>query len=290
MNPPTCPVCGKPLAAEGAYCPWCGATVGRSTQQVAAPPPAAFSPWRSLGRYAPYIPSRAVTGVSEASHRNTDVAALSTMTKAATFGIVDSLGGIMLLIALRLYPNALSVVTSNPTGSTLDLYTDPIYLILALALVGLVLVLFELLYCRIAFRTLSTHDSRFNLPGKFVLLSLIGTGLLGLSIAAFVGLFYQAVSCAGTGNPVPANCFSATGALGILILLAISSILSVVGFIGLMVGVWRLGARFKARGFSIGAILLFFPFINLAGWTLILLSGRASRRRIETGRFTAEAE
>jgi hypothetical protein len=283
-----CPSCGEPLAAEGTFCPWCGATVTPGTPPAAGSLSFRAPPNRAVGRYTPFLPSKTLTGVEEAAHRRVDLAALSSVTKAAILALVSPVLGILALVVVAAFPNSPPAFTTNPTGTTVNLASTPLYLIEALALAGFALAIGELLFCRLAFRTLAENDSRFSFPAKLALLALVGALLFGLAVVGDYVILNQLQACAGPGNPVPASCVNVGAALGGLVLLGVGGILALIGYLGLIVGLWRLGTRFKARSFKVGAILTLVPLLDVLGWLLIFLASRSSRRRIEVGRIRPE--
>jgi hypothetical protein len=288
MASSSCSACGRSLAPQGTFCPWCGAKAGGSAGRVVAPAPEPTGAWRGIGRSAPFLSAKTTSYRAESSHCHIDLASLGYVEKAAGFGLTSAAVSILSLALVGLYSDSLVALAMNPSRPTVNLAADPLYLTEGLVLVSLILTLLELLYCRIAFKTLSDNDSGFSLPGMFALVSVTATVLLGLGVVALFDLLYQAIACAGPGVPVPTSCFSVSGVIGLVLLLALSGIISSIGYSGMAVGVWRLGIRFKALGFKVGAVLLFVPFANLIAWILILASGRSGSRRIESGHFNPD--
>jgi hypothetical protein len=58
--------------------------------------------------------------------------------------------------------------------------------------------------------------------------------------------------------------------------IAVAAIALFVGYIGLLVGIWRLGTRYGEWMFKVGALFLIFPFLNVAGTIFILIAARES--------------
>ena len=107
---------------------------------------------------------------------------------------------------------------------------------------------------------------------------------LPILLLALFGLVYaleQAITCAGSGNPITSACLNVGTLLGIVAVMGITAIIILVGYIGLLIGIWRLGSRYSSDGFKVGAVLLIFPVLSVAGAILILVSARNARARIE---------
>ncbi len=58
--------------------------------------------------------------------------------------------------------------------------------------------------------------------------------------------------------------------------MAIAAIVLFAGYIGLLVGIWRLGSRYSEWMFKVGAIFLLIPFLNVAGAVFVLIAARES--------------
>jgi uncharacterized membrane protein len=158
-------------------------------------------------------------------------------------------------------------------------------LIAATAFVGAVLAVLELIFFRRAFRALAPQDSRFSTPASLVLLALVAIMIVFLAGAGVFIILFQAVACAGTGNPITSTCFSIGAILGLLGLLVVGAILALIGYIGLLIGIWRLGARYNDDSFKAGAILLIFPVLNLVGLILVLLATKKARANLGIGPY-----
>jgi hypothetical protein len=89
------------------------------------------------------------------------------------------------------------------------------------------------------------------------------------------------VSCAGSGVPIPSSCLLSNTFWGGVALLGLGGLLAFVGYIGVLLGIWRLGTRYADAMFKVGAILLIIPYINLIGAILILIGARTARRKVE---------
>ena len=95
----------------------------------------------------------------------------------------------------------------------------------------------------------------------------------------------SAVTClnnASTNNTTAAaSCITGTLA-GLILIVGIAAILALVGYIGLLIGLWRLGTRYDSGLFKAGAILAIFPLLNLVGAILILVAAHTARERLNS--------
>jgi hypothetical protein len=68
-----------------------------------------------------------------------------------------------------------------------------------------------------------------------------------------------------------------------LVLLFVVAIVLLIGAIGLLIGIWRLGTRYQEGLLKVAAILLILPVLNIVGFVLILVASRSLRNRIGSG-------
>ncbi len=171
-----------------------------------------------------------------------------------------------------------SLVTRTPAGTSLSLPSAGfgIDLIGVEACLGLLVIL---LY-RSAFRDLARVDRRFANPASLALVAFIGVILALAGMALTLDALYRAVRCAGAGTPIPSACVPLVSLLGGLALAVLGGIAALVGYIGILIGVWRLGVRFDEGAFKAGAILWVLPLLNIVGAIVILIGVRAVRRRV----------
>jgi Protein of unknown function (DUF973) len=224
----------------------------------------------------PYPAGYPTSSGMSAADRQREVTALSKVSLAAALGLI---GAILSFVELFATP-ATSLSGSTVNGSpTFVLSVETLYFIGAVAGIGLVFGLVELLFYRQAFATLAAVDPRFSTPSSLVLAAMVG---LVIVVLAGVGLFvvvYQAILCAGAGSPITSTCLDAGTLLGLVGLLVVAALIVFVGYIGLLVGIWRLGTRYDESLFKVGAVLLIIPVLNLVGLILIIVAARAARNK-----------
>ena len=127
----------------------------------------------------------------------------------------------------------------------------------------LVVVLFYL-----AFRSLAARDPAFSTPSRLALLLSVAIALLLAALYPLVTVLNQLETCitsAGSNQTAQVACISGGSFAAILALVVVAGILALVGYIGLSIGVWRLGGRYHNSYFKVGAVLLIIPFLNLVG-------------------------
>jgi hypothetical protein len=262
MSSTPCVFCGKPLPPTATFCPSCGAArPGIAAVAPIAPPDASYS------------------GPAPGASLPLERAALTRIEWAAIVGLIAGAVGVALDVVLR-SRNLAAVSSSSGGGVTILPSTYETWA--ALLVVSGVLGLIEILLYREGFRGLSRLDPRFRTPSNLTLVCFVGTILTLLGVGVLLYALYSASVCSGIGDPLVRSCISLTAfgaGLGITIL---GAIVAVVGFIGMLLGVWRLGNRFGDGVFKVAAVLLLFPFLNLIGSILVLVSARAVRQRAES--------
>jgi len=211
--------------------------------------------------------------------RAVDSSSLSRVAIAAILALVAQLLGIVIL-TFNNVSGLLSVSTSS-SGSRISLPSPWVWVgyLLAAAALGLS----ELLLLRGAFYGLAEVDRRFSTPASLATVALVGIVLIFLGLGLFLEALYSAVACAGSGVSVPSSCLLTSGFWGGVALLGIGALLALVGYIGVLIGFWRLGARYGDSWFKVGAVLLIIPYINIIAALLILSAARRVRGQIETG-------
>jgi uncharacterized membrane protein len=269
-----CPFCGAPVVAGGAFCPACGASLTWAPAAAPAtpPPPTAFVP-----SFAPAGSTSAGSGPSAATQQ-ADRHALGSVQWATIVALVGVVVGLVTLFGT----NAAAVLSVTRVGSTTMIYVSlsGLYFLAAVSAGSFVLTFVEAILYRGAFRTLAGIDSRFATPSTLTLVLIVALVLVVLVGAGIFVVVYQAVECAGAGNPLTSSCLSLGTALGLVGLLGVVAIVALVGFVGLLIGIWRLGTRYGESMFKVGAVLLIIPLLNFVGAVLILLAARSARERI----------
>ncbi|MGA8542604.1 MAG: DUF973 family protein [Thermoplasmata archaeon] len=279
-----CANCGQPVVAGSAFCPSCGAPVrGNAPLPAAASPPATLAAGPGPGGSYPGL-----IGFNQgpsAASRDADLRALSRVSWAAVIGL---LAAVVSLVSLFGHSEQ-TLISINTNGGTTALFLDAstLYLLAATAGVGVVLAILELILYRTAFHALAPRDSRFSTPSKLTLLAVVALVLIAFVGLALLVVLYQAIACAGAGNAITSACLSFTAAGGLILLLLLGGLLAVIGYIGLLIGIWRLGTRYGDSMFKVATILLIIPVLSIVGLILILVAARSARSTITGGTTSA---
>jgi uncharacterized protein DUF973/zinc ribbon protein len=277
-----CASCGQSMAANARFCASCGAAVGGGAQpSVPIGRSTPYSP-PTTATYSPYRPSYPGAPGAAVASSGADKLALSNVTLAAILG----LAGVLISYAEISVTQAVSSftgATTTSTGGSFTLDLSSLYILAALAGAGIVLTLTQIWLYRGAFRTLARNDPRFSTPASLSLLAFVALLIIIALAAALIDLVYQAVVCAGAGNPITSACINAGSILGLVVLIGVTAIVFLVGYIGLLIGIWRLGTRYGDGKFKIGAVFLILPFLNLVGLVLILIASNSAKGRLQSG-------
>jgi len=213
--------------------------------------------------------------------RSTDRSALSRVRLAAIIGLV---GSVIAFLEVFVAPVSSFIAVSRSTsGTTLSLSGTGLFVIVTLAGFGLLFGLLELFYFRQAFRILAPQDPRFATPARLVLVAIVAFVLLFVEAVVLVSVLYRAALCAGAGNPITPVCLNGGTVLALVALLGAAGVVALIGYIGLSLGTWRLGTRFRERKFRVGAILLLIPVLNLVALVLIAIGSQSAIRALGSG-------
>ena len=275
---PFCSYCGKPLPGAGTFCPSCGAAVpGAVGAPGPSPPPAYFPPGAVPpagygGTYVGAPPS----GPTPAS-RSADRRSLVFAEWAAILSILSGIVSAVFEFSGRL--TGLFTTTTTSTGTTISLPSPWVWVgyLGGLTAVGLA----TLVLLRGSFRSLAPVDRRFSTPATLALVALFGVVIVLIGVGLLLVGLYQAVSCVGSGNPLTRGCLFSGVFLGGLGLIVVGAIATLVGGIGILIGIWRLGSRHDESLFKVAAILLIFPIVSIVGAILMLVAARSAGRKVD---------
>jgi len=263
-----CTYCGAPLPESAGFCPRCGGAV--SPAGTATPGPAG-APAAGFALPSPYYPYGQAPAAPPAGPA--DRSALSRVKLAALLGLV---AGALSLVELAATPALRFLSVSTTAGGTSVSVNESAFLLAVLfGSLGVAFTLVELWLYRRAFQTLAPFDYNFSTPASLALAAAIGIVLISLAAAGLVALFVQAFNCAA-GGPLTTACLNVGGILGLAVVVLIAAIVALIGYIGVLIGIWRLGVRFNEGMFKIGAVLLLFPVVGVVGSLLIFLGARAA--------------
>lgn len=268
-----CSSCGASLVDGSAFCASCGAPVAGRVPGVPSPTvPSTAGDARS-------VPPRLTAweaGPSPGSHA-ADRDALRSVIAAAILALVAGVVGLATLVLNNV--GALTTVGLGAGGgSRFSLSTTGD----ALIVVGVALGILELLLWRDAFRILRAREPGFATPASLATVAIVGVVLALVGLALLLIALGQLIRCAGPGNVVSLSCARNIPLLVPSVLLVFSAaIVALVGYVGVLIGIWRLGSHFAEPMFKVGAVLLLVPFLSLVGSILLLVAARSARHRFE---------
>ncbi len=186
-----------------------------------------------------------------------------------------SLAGLVLVGVLFFFTGQLTPAFSPSFGPTMmvSLDTGLLYSLLLVGAIGLILQIVVFYLYHQGFSELRRVQPDFSFPSIFALVAAGALVLVLLGLILLVKVLAQVANCTPSGFPIPQSCFSAAGVelTASLVLLGLGALLLLIGTVGVLIGVWRLGERYQRSGFKVAAILFIFPFVNIVGSILILV-------------------
>jgi Protein of unknown function (DUF973) len=185
--------------------------------------------------------------------------------------------GTVLGLAVSAFANIGRLTSVSTGGSGVVLHLPPAWVWAVVFGFDAVLGLAGLVFLCSAFRALRPFDSRFSAPAALAVVAMVGVVLLLVGAGVLIDSLYSAAQCAGAGAPVTRACLISATFWGGLALVGVGLLLAVVGWIGVLLGLWRLGSRYNESLFKIGAVLQIIPIANVIGAILILIGARTHR-------------
>ncbi len=268
-----CPGCGAFGPPGTDYCAFCGTRLSGASGPPGAPGPlpppggAGSGPALSAGAVPYYTIPPATPPVG------TDAEERRALRYVALAGLLVVVAG-----ALSIGSTFVSSISIGAAGRGISLGATGIGFTLAsgaieVAVVGLVWM---------AMRRLVRLDrSRFETPARLTILGLVGLALVLATIYPLLSLTASLGHCVVSGLPLNnttgpplASCQDLLEVAGLALVLLVGGILGLIGFIAMLIGIWRLGSRYQNSAFQIGAILLIFPIADIAGGILLYLAAQ----------------
>jgi len=278
-----CGFCGKTIPSGAAFCPSCGAAVAAGSPLPASPgygapfslPASPAAPWTPPGFPTP--------GGASVEDRRREASALRAVETAAIIALVGFAFSVAFLFAAPV--SAAFGATTTGTGSNTTVHLSVDWTIFFILLGGsAAFTILQLVFYRSAFGTLMVRDARFRTPALLTILAIVGYVLLMTGLAILVTDIVSATNhCANLMGSAYDNCLFGGTFGGSLALVAVGGIVALIGFIGLLIGIWRLGSRYDDGLFKAGAVLLIFPILQLIGSILILVAAHDCRRKLLSG-------
>lgn len=243
--------------------------IRRSVQTPVPAPAPAWTPPPAWG--GPTVPS-------PSAPKEVDLAALASIKIAAIVAIVGTALGYVYLIVESVWwgysfglPSAGSTTTFPASTVWAVFGTDAVNLLIAAVSFG---------FLRAGFARLRGSDMRFASAPAFAVVAIVGFLLLAGGLLALASAVVATFRCAGGVTPIPSNCVSLGSLLGGVGLLGLGAVVLLIGAIGTLIGVWRLGDRYDDGLFKAGAILL--VFVGIVGAILLLIGVTRAEGRVRS--------
>ncbi len=221
-----------------------------------------------------------------------ETAAIRMLKTAAIVGILSIVVGTFLPYVVTYAEGAPNPFTAfglvTPIGSgnntSLSVSASAVGLLDANVGVALVVVLVGLVLYYLCFARLKTFDARFATPATLTIVFMVGLGLVVLGVLVTLSALTGANGCDLGRTPTPPCATALLNSLleGLAVLL-VSLIVVLVGAVGFLVGLWRIGTRYGNSMLHVATILYLIPFVNLVAPILTLLAAREIERRIAAG-------
>jgi hypothetical protein len=189
-------------------------------------------------------------------------------------------GSVLSLVALQ-FANLGSGGAATANGG-LSISTGSLDLLIALSTLGALLEALVFVKFRQGFVRLRSVDPKFGTPANLSILAIVGILILLPILIAFLEVINSTVACLNGAPPSMANqsCIDPGTFLGVTALLLVVGIILLVGYVGTLIGLYRLGDRYGVTMFKVGAVLMIIPYVNLIGAILLVLGAHSTRKRI----------
>jgi hypothetical protein len=149
--------------------------------------------------------------------------------------------------------------------------------ILLVVLLGALVTLISLALYAVSFNRLRKISKGFGGPMGLVIVGLVGVLLVLIGFAIVLSDFYSAVACAATG--AGSSCLNVSQVAGAVLAIFGGLFLAFLGWIGLLIGIYRIGKRYGSTLAKVGGILTIIPFIGLIAPILIVAAMHLIIRR-----------
>ncbi len=151
---------------------------------------------------------------------------------------------------------------------------------IALLTIGPILLVVAFAVYLAGFAELRKADPRFTVPLALGVIGLIGLLMIAAAFGLLLDVVLQIANCGGAGNVTP-GCVD-TSPVDSFPLLVLGGILpALIGWIGLVIGIYRTGSRYSSSMTKIGGILYIVPMVNVIAPLLVWLGARDIEKVLE---------
>ncbi len=260
-----CLSCGQVAENPDAFCPRCGKPLPAST----AASPAAV--------YVYQMPSAPSPSADE-------LPLMERFGTASLLGLlaflVSTASGAVAIVYLR------GAILINATNHAVTISSNVVPLLwfsAGVEAISLAILIGSLYYYRHAFVGLRDRAPTFSTPATLAVLAMAGAALL--IVASFVEVQYTVglIHCLNQPGATAGSCAGGRAVLASLALVGVAAIVFFIGLVGVLIGVWRVGVRYRTDLPRIGSVLSIFPYINWIGMLLNYLGAAQIRSRLRGG-------
>jgi Protein of unknown function (DUF973) len=149
--------------------------------------------------------------------------------------------------------------------ATVAAFEDLLGVIVFGALLSLVSVVLYL----VSFNSFRKVGAGFGGPEALVVIGLLGMLLIIVGFALLLNDFFQAVGC--TASSGSSSCLDYSQLQGAVLAILGGLFLSFLGWIGLVIGIYRIGKRYNSTITKVGGILMIIPVVGLIAPVLVFV-------------------
>lgn len=188
----------------------------------------------------------------------------------ALVGVLGIALGLLAPIVL-LFAVGIGLSLFSAASGSLSVAIATLELIFLLPLVGALLLFVSFVLYVGGFAKLRRADYTFSVPMGVSVVGIIGFLLLMLGFGLLVGEIFQVASCGGPGVAT-SSCVTLSADAGTFaIAVLVGLLLGFVGWVGLILGLYRVGKRYSSGITKAGAILYIVPLVDIVAPILILV-------------------
>ncbi len=149
---------------------------------------------------------------------------------------------------------------------------------------GLILGVVSFVFFLLGFRAIKKGAPAFGAPTALMVVGLIGYLLATLGLVVIIGAIASAINAAAAGTVTAGTAAVALSTIfGGLALIGLGGLLGLIGVIGLVLGNWRAGSRYAESMAKVGAILSIVPFVSIVGYVLLLVGYARAGAKLQHG-------
>jgi hypothetical protein len=146
---------------------------------------------------------------------------------------------------------------------------------------GAALTLISMILYVVAFWSMTKVQKGFGGPMGLTIVGILGMLLITVGVVLILVTILQAVGCVASG--AAASCVSLSQLEGGVLAVFGGALLALIGWIGLLIGVYRIGSRYRSTLTRVGAILYILPFVSILGPILVFIGIHGILKSLEPG-------